>query len=56
MMGARIAPILPTVEQSPIVIPREAVGKSSAEIMFTVTICMEMKNLPMSEKLTINPY
>ena len=54
IMGARIPPIFPTVEHNPIVTPREAVGKSSAVIILTVTICIEMKNLPISEKLTIN--
>lgn len=55
MIGAKMPPNLPTVEQRPIVTPREAVGKSSAVIILTVTICMEMKNLPISEKLTIKP-
>ena len=54
MTGARIPPTLPTVEHNPIVRPREAVGNTSAVSILTVTICMEMKNLPISEKITIS--
>lgn len=52
--GAKIPPAFPIVEHSPIVKPREAVGNTSAVITLTVTSCIEMKNLPASEKPTIS--
>lgn len=54
IIGAKIPPIFPIVEHSPMVRPREAVGNNSAVITLTVTSCIEMKNLPTSEKPTIN--